>query len=181
MKPIKGPSGRFETGPNFQNLRPTSTVMSKEKLQRSFKEFQRSSNEMLNSIEINYYKASNYVTVKEPVRPDNLVDAMNLLHDGEKELIVEAVNKYGGGRTVHLGVIPFLNREYVINCLELMGSNVEPPSFKSSPYVKHKLHVAELWVDITTTSDEYRRELNTITGEVREYRGFKKYIKDDNW
>lgn len=86
----------------------------------------------------------------------------------EENILLHVVNAFGDGPKIHLGSLPFVNRPFVIACLEKY-ENAWGPSYTQADLaysLREKLTPEVEWVDVTTMQDVTRKKMHLITGEI---------------
>lgn len=98
---------------------------------------------------------------------DNLVPFIEILTDDEKTVILSAARTHAGVN-VGLNRLPFLSRKEVLEAL--YNETLDPLAHRVSDLARsaHQKLDVERWIDITAMGDTRRKELSTLTGEIRE-------------
>lgn len=101
-------------------------------------------------------------------RKDTLGNFMSL-DDFDKTFLLEIINK-NLKTSYHIGLFPFIARSDAVTALNMESDYIALNEGCDNPTVDKLLAVLDFnpWVDITTMSDMFRKELNTLTGETRE-------------
>lgn len=101
------------------------------------------------------------------VRPDNMTIFQGAFDYFDEHIILTALQL--AGHNVHAGLVPFMNRETVIEALKNFIDGMDD-RLTVYQQTKRVLDIIDrpAWVDITSMSDNKRRELNLFTNEIRE-------------
>lgn len=85
----------------------------------------------------------------------------------DEDLILHVANAFGeSGNKIHAGHLPFLHRPSVIEWLNKFARSFN--SGGRSVALIDKLTPEVEWVEVTSSSDTHRKELNIFTGEIRD-------------
>lgn len=97
---------------------------------------------------------------------DTMFNFMGAFPDHELDYIVTLVNTHTDV-TCHRGSLPFVARETVLVALWEESEHWNDWEQHAGARIQKCLDI-KTWVDITSFQDTHRKELNVITGEIRE-------------